>query len=72
MLWGPFLGCGKDWRILKRPPDDTVPVVSVEDHIKLIEPAVILLDQEANLILYGQHLQILKPSMMPHKKLRMS
>ena len=65
MLWGRFLVCGKEWRILRMPPEDTV---SVENHIKLIEPAVILLGQEADSILYGQHLQILKSSMKDPQK----
>ena len=55
----PFFRLWKRLENIKNVPDDTVPV-PVEDHIKLIEQAVLLLDQASNSILYSQSLKILK------------
>ena len=66
---GPLSRLWKGLEDIKNAPDDTVPV-PLEDHIKLIEQTVLLLDQASNSILYSRRVQLLKIFLKTPKKLK--
>ena len=66
---GPLSRLWKGLEDIKNAPDDTVPV-PLEDHIKLIEQTVLLLDQASNSILYSRRVQLLKIFLKTLKKLK--